>query len=143
MECYRDLVLERSEPDLSDVILNLARLGRQERNVDLDAAPTEEELAKLRGNINLFYPPADVVAGSAPVGQPIRVGGLAFILDYDSVVADQSGEVSLLIGCHWRGPILTSVPLSLHIALRLFPGDQCLPFLQLFHLAVHFFPLSL
>lgn len=30
----------------------------------------------LRGNINLFYPPADVVAGSAPVGQPIRVGGM-------------------------------------------------------------------
>jgi cytochrome c-type biogenesis protein CcmE len=30
----------------------------------------------LRGNINLFYPPADVVAGKAPVGQPIRVGGM-------------------------------------------------------------------
>jgi cytochrome c-type biogenesis protein CcmE len=30
----------------------------------------------LRGNINLFYPPADVVAGLAPVGQPIRVGGM-------------------------------------------------------------------
>ncbi|MCB1703257.1 MAG: cytochrome c maturation protein CcmE [Halioglobus sp.] len=30
----------------------------------------------LRGNINLFYPPAEVVAGSAPVGQPIRVGGM-------------------------------------------------------------------
>ena len=56
VECYRDLVLERSEPDLSDVILNLARLGRQERNVDLDAPPTEEELAKLRGNINLGEP---------------------------------------------------------------------------------------
>jgi cytochrome c-type biogenesis protein CcmE len=30
----------------------------------------------LRGNINLFYPPADVAAGKAPVGQPIRVGGM-------------------------------------------------------------------
>ena len=30
----------------------------------------------LRGNINLFYPPAEVVAGEAPVGQPIRVGGM-------------------------------------------------------------------
>ena len=30
----------------------------------------------LRGNINLFYPPAEVVAGKAPVGQPIRIGGM-------------------------------------------------------------------
>ena len=30
----------------------------------------------LRGNINLFYPPAEVAAGNAPVGQPIRVGGM-------------------------------------------------------------------
>jgi cytochrome c-type biogenesis protein CcmE len=30
----------------------------------------------LRGNINLFYPPADVAAGLAPAGQPIRVGGM-------------------------------------------------------------------
>lgn len=30
----------------------------------------------LRGNINLFYPPADVVAGSAPTDRPIRVGGM-------------------------------------------------------------------
>ena len=30
----------------------------------------------LRGNINLFYPPADVAAGKAPAGQPIRVGGM-------------------------------------------------------------------
>ena len=30
----------------------------------------------LRGNINLFYPPVDVVAGNAPPGQPIRVGGM-------------------------------------------------------------------
>ena len=30
----------------------------------------------LRGNINLFYPPAEVVAGNAPKGQSIRVGGM-------------------------------------------------------------------
>ena len=30
----------------------------------------------LSGNINLFFPPAEVVAGKAPVGQPIRVGGM-------------------------------------------------------------------
>ncbi|EED34189.1 ABC superfamily (atp_bind), heme exporter protein, Cytochrome c-type biogenesis protein [Luminiphilus syltensis NOR5-1B] len=30
----------------------------------------------LRGNINLFYPPVEVVAGSAPVDRPIRVGGM-------------------------------------------------------------------
>lgn len=30
----------------------------------------------LRGNINLFYPPAEVAAGLAPRGTPIRVGGM-------------------------------------------------------------------
>lgn len=30
----------------------------------------------LRGNINLFYPPAEVAQGKAPVGQKIRVGGM-------------------------------------------------------------------
>tara|TARA_B110000503_G_scaffold142184_1_gene238179 strand:- start:6039 stop:6503 length:465 start_codon:yes stop_codon:yes gene_type:complete len=30
----------------------------------------------LRGNINLFYPPVDVVAGKAPIDRPIRVGGM-------------------------------------------------------------------
>lgn len=30
----------------------------------------------LRGNINLFYPPVEVAAGKAPVGTPIRVGGM-------------------------------------------------------------------
>lgn len=30
----------------------------------------------LRGNINLFYPPAEVVAGKAPLDRPIRVGGM-------------------------------------------------------------------
>ncbi|QFU76086.1 cytochrome c maturation protein CcmE [Halioglobus maricola] len=30
----------------------------------------------LRGNINLFFPPAEVAAGKAPIGQPIRIGGM-------------------------------------------------------------------
>ncbi len=30
----------------------------------------------LRGNINLFFPPAEIAAGLAPVGQPIRLGGM-------------------------------------------------------------------
>ena len=30
----------------------------------------------LRGNINLFYPPVEVAAGLAPIGQNIRVGGM-------------------------------------------------------------------
>ncbi len=30
----------------------------------------------LRGNINLFYPPVEVAAGMAPVGQNLRVGGM-------------------------------------------------------------------
>ena len=55
-ECYRDLVLQRSEPDLSEVILALAKLGKRERNIALDAEPTEEELAVLRGNINSNEP---------------------------------------------------------------------------------------
>lgn len=37
----------------------------------------------LRGNINLFYPPAEVAAGLAPVGQSIRVGGM--VVD-DSII---------------------------------------------------------
>jgi cytochrome c-type biogenesis protein CcmE len=30
----------------------------------------------LRENINLFYPPAEIVAGKAPVGKSIRAGGM-------------------------------------------------------------------
>lgn len=30
----------------------------------------------LRGNINLFFPPQDIVAGKAPVGRAIRLGGM-------------------------------------------------------------------
>lgn len=42
-------------------------------------------LYALSNNINLFYPPAKVVAGEAPEGTTIRVGGL--VVD-DSVVRD-------------------------------------------------------
>jgi cytochrome c-type biogenesis protein CcmE len=41
----------------------------------------------LRGNINLFFPPADVVAGKAPVGQSIRIGGM---VSKGSVVRDDN-----------------------------------------------------
>ena len=30
----------------------------------------------MRENINLFYPPADIVAGKAPVGKKMRAGGM-------------------------------------------------------------------
>jgi cytochrome c-type biogenesis protein CcmE len=33
-------------------------------------------LYALSGNINLFYPPAEVAAGNAPVGKALRVGGM-------------------------------------------------------------------
>jgi cytochrome c-type biogenesis protein CcmE len=33
-------------------------------------------LYSLSGNINLFYPPAEVAAGNAPVGQSMRIGGM-------------------------------------------------------------------
>ncbi|WP_342190314.1 integron integrase [Stieleria varia] len=56
LECYRDLVLKRSEPDLSDIVATLARLGKRERNIELDAPPTAEELARLRGNVNRSEP---------------------------------------------------------------------------------------
>lgn len=40
----------------------------------------------LRGNIDLYYPPTKVVAGDAPTGQPIRVGGMVV---KDSVQRDE------------------------------------------------------
>ena len=49
VECYRNLVLKRSAPDLSHVVTTMAKLGRRERNIDLTEPPTAEELAKLRG----------------------------------------------------------------------------------------------
>lgn len=49
----------------------------------------------LRGNINLFYPPADVAAGKAAEGQRIRVGGM---VREDSVVrATDSLKVSFVL----------------------------------------------
>ncbi|MEM8659622.1 MAG: cytochrome c maturation protein CcmE [Pseudomonadota bacterium] len=46
----------------------------------------------LRGNINLFFPPTDVVAGKAPVGQPIRVGGM--VVDGSVTRSDDTLEVA-------------------------------------------------
>jgi cytochrome c-type biogenesis protein CcmE len=45
----------------------------------------------LSGNINLFYPPAEIAAGNAPVGQPIRVGGM--VVDGSVQRSDNSLEV--------------------------------------------------
>lgn len=45
----------------------------------------------MRGNINLFFPPADVIAGKAPVGQLIRVGGM--VVDDSVVRSEDSLEV--------------------------------------------------
>lgn len=59
----------------------------------------------LRGNINLFYPPAEVIAGKAPVGQPIRVGGMVVegsivrsesSLDVRFEVTDYAGTVAVM-----------------------------------------------
>ena len=57
IEYYRDFVLKRAEPDLSEIIATLARLGKRERNIDLNEPPTAAELAQLRGNINHGEPP--------------------------------------------------------------------------------------
>ncbi len=57
LECYRNLVLERTEPDLSDVILKLTQLAKLERNGDIYAPPSEEELRQLHGNVNRGEPP--------------------------------------------------------------------------------------
>ena len=45
----------------------------------------------LRGNINLFFPPVDVVAGKAPVGQSVRIGGM--VVDGSIERSDNSLEV--------------------------------------------------
>ncbi|MEM8941744.1 MAG: cytochrome c maturation protein CcmE, partial [Pseudomonadota bacterium] len=49
----------------------------------------------LRGNINLFYPPAEVAAGKAPVDTQIRVGGMVVEGSVDR--SDDSLEVSFLV----------------------------------------------
>ncbi len=40
------------------------------------AAVTALVLYALRENINLFYPPADFVAGEVPTGRMVRLGGM-------------------------------------------------------------------
>ena len=45
----------------------------------------------LSGNINLFYPPAEVAAGKAPAGQQIRVGGM--VVEGSVQRSDKSLEV--------------------------------------------------
>ena len=45
----------------------------------------------MRGNINLFYPPAEVASGKAPVGQLLRVGGM--VVDGSIERSDDSLEV--------------------------------------------------
>ncbi|AQA18813.1 cytochrome c biogenesis protein CcmE [Halioglobus japonicus] len=49
----------------------------------------------LRGNINLFFPPAEVAAGKAPIGQAIRVGGM--VKEGSVTRSDNSLEVYFVI----------------------------------------------
>lgn len=46
----------------------------------------------LRGNINLFYPPAEIAAGKAVPGQSIRVGGM--VVENSIVRANDSLKIS-------------------------------------------------
>ena len=48
-------------------------------------------LYAMRGNINLFSPPAEVAAGKAPIGQPVRIGGM--VVDGSVQRSDDSLEV--------------------------------------------------
>jgi len=59
----------------------------------------------LRENINLFYPPADIAAGKAPVGKQIRAGGMVRegsvdrdpnSLKVEFVVTDYSADVAVV-----------------------------------------------
>ena len=56
LECYRDMILQRSQPDLSNIIAKLAQLGKQERNLELHAPPTDEELSQIRGKMDRGEP---------------------------------------------------------------------------------------
>jgi integron integrase len=56
LECYRDFVLKKSQPDLADMVLFLAGLAKKERNIAIDAPPTPEELRQLQGNIDRGEP---------------------------------------------------------------------------------------
>jgi cytochrome c-type biogenesis protein CcmE len=52
-------------------------------------------LYALSGNINLFYPPAEVAAGNAPVGQSLRVGGM--VVEGSIERSDDSLQVKFLL----------------------------------------------
>ncbi len=56
LKCYRDLVLKRSDPDLSSIVAKLVQMGKQERNLDLHVPPTEEEQARIRGKVDPTEP---------------------------------------------------------------------------------------
>jgi cytochrome c-type biogenesis protein CcmE len=49
----------------------------------------------MSGNINLFFPPAEVARGNAPVGKPIRVGGM--VREGSVQRSDDSLEVRFVI----------------------------------------------
>ena len=49
----------------------------------------------MRGNINLFYPPSEVIAGIAPQGKAIRVGGM--VLDKSVERSTDSLQVKFVI----------------------------------------------
>jgi cytochrome c-type biogenesis protein CcmE len=49
----------------------------------------------LRGNINLFYPPAEVARGLAPIGKPLRVGGM--VREGSVQRSDDSLEIAFVI----------------------------------------------
>lgn len=49
----------------------------------------------LRGNINLFFPPAEVAQGKAPIGKPVRVGGM--VREGSVQRSDDSLEVRFVI----------------------------------------------
>jgi cytochrome c-type biogenesis protein CcmE len=57
-------------------------------------------LVALNDNINLFYPPDQIVGGEAPVGKPIRAGGMVLDgsvkrgdgLDVSFVLTDYKGS---------------------------------------------------
>jgi cytochrome c-type biogenesis protein CcmE len=46
----------------------------------------------LRGNINLFYPPAEIAAGKATAGESIRVGGM--VVEGSIIRADDSLKIA-------------------------------------------------
>lgn len=49
-------------------------------------------------NMNMFYPPADVVAGKAPVGEPLRAGGM--VLDGSVQRSESDLGVSFVLTDH-------------------------------------------